>query len=298
MDIGIVHPDHPGRYVLAVECDGAAYHSAKAARDRDRLREQILTGLGWRIHRIWGLSWYRDRLTQETRLREAIEASLVADPAAPPDASVPREPTHDIQVTADSLDPQALPEWAEPFAPPEAVKVSARWSGPTGILDPGAMPELIAYIQKVVTGNTPIHTDLLGERIREDWRVRRAGSKIKTAIDGALARFIRRNPSFSLGGGFIRDMDRPLERVRVGADDGVVRSITQVPPEELDFAVRGAVRDAHEIGVDEVKQYVKALFGWSRLGSDIDSAIDDSVARLVAGGRIQRDGSASLKSNG
>ncbi|MBX7133664.1 MAG: DUF3320 domain-containing protein [Fimbriimonadaceae bacterium] len=296
LDIGVVHPDHPGRYILAVECDGAAYHSAKAARDRDRLREQVLTGLGWRIHRIWGLSWYRDRLTQETRLREAIEASLQEEPTATPSSAGRREPAHDIHVTTESVDHLALPDWAEPFVPPAPVKVSGRLSGPSGILSPEALPELVTYVQKVVTGNTPLHTDLLAERIREDWKVRRTGSKIRAAVDSALALFIRRNPNFSLGGGFIRDMERPLERARVGAEDGVVRTITQVPPEELDFAVRGAVREAHEIGVDEAKQYVKALFGWSRLGPDIDSAIDESVARLVAGGRIQREGSDILKS--
>ena len=59
IDIGVHHPDHPGVYVLGVECDGLMYHSSQAARDRDRLREQVLRGLDWRLHRIWGTAWYR-----------------------------------------------------------------------------------------------------------------------------------------------------------------------------------------------------------------------------------------------
>ena len=39
LDLAVVDPDHPGRYLLGIECDGAAYHSALSARDRDRLRQ-------------------------------------------------------------------------------------------------------------------------------------------------------------------------------------------------------------------------------------------------------------------
>ncbi|HEY1013903.1 MAG TPA: DUF4011 domain-containing protein, partial [Herpetosiphonaceae bacterium] len=51
IDIAVRDPDAPGRYVLAIECDGASYHSAQSARDRDRLRQSVLEGLGWRFHR-------------------------------------------------------------------------------------------------------------------------------------------------------------------------------------------------------------------------------------------------------
>ncbi len=47
--------------MLAVECDGATYHSSKSARDRDRIRQSVLEGLGWRFHRIWSTDWYRNR---------------------------------------------------------------------------------------------------------------------------------------------------------------------------------------------------------------------------------------------
>ncbi|MEY9548414.1 hypothetical protein ABIF67_002479 [Bradyrhizobium japonicum] len=49
VDLGVVHPDFPGRYLAGVECDGATYHRSATARDRDRLREMVLNGLGWKI---------------------------------------------------------------------------------------------------------------------------------------------------------------------------------------------------------------------------------------------------------
>ncbi len=70
IDIGIRHPDLPGRFILGVECDGATYHSAKATRDRDRLRQAVLERLGWQIHRVWSTDWFRDPNAEfETLLR-------------------------------------------------------------------------------------------------------------------------------------------------------------------------------------------------------------------------------------
>jgi len=73
IDIGIVHPDKPGSYVLGVECDGTTYHSSKSARYRDRLRQDVLEGLNWRIHRVWSTDWYRDPEREFGRLVQTIE---------------------------------------------------------------------------------------------------------------------------------------------------------------------------------------------------------------------------------
>ncbi|MGM0542868.1 MAG: DUF4011 domain-containing anti-phage protein Hhe [Pseudomonadota bacterium] len=58
IDIAVKDPGKPGRYLMGIECDGATYHSAKSARDRDRLRQEVLERLGWRIRRIWSTDWF------------------------------------------------------------------------------------------------------------------------------------------------------------------------------------------------------------------------------------------------
>ncbi len=72
IDLGIRHPDRPGSYILAVECDGATYHSALWARERDRLRQDVLEHLGWRFHRIWITDWFYNRHFEIERLRTAL----------------------------------------------------------------------------------------------------------------------------------------------------------------------------------------------------------------------------------
>jgi very-short-patch-repair endonuclease len=76
IDIGVRHPNWPYGYVLGVECDGAAYHSAKSARDRDRLRQEVLEGLGWRLHRIWSTDWFNHPRRESEKLRAVIASRV------------------------------------------------------------------------------------------------------------------------------------------------------------------------------------------------------------------------------
>ena len=68
IDLGVVDPQTPGRYLLGVECDGATYHRAATARDRDKLRQLILEGLGWKLHRIWSTDWWHDADAETSKL--------------------------------------------------------------------------------------------------------------------------------------------------------------------------------------------------------------------------------------
>jgi len=76
IDFVAKHPQRPGRLVLAVECDGASYHSAYTARDRDRLRQQHLEALGWRFHRIWSTDWFMRRDQEIDRAVAAYKAAV------------------------------------------------------------------------------------------------------------------------------------------------------------------------------------------------------------------------------
>jgi very-short-patch-repair endonuclease len=76
IDIGIVDPDAPGRYLAGVECDGATYHRSATARDRDKLREHILRKLGWHIIRIWSTDWWIDAAGALDKVHSRLENLL------------------------------------------------------------------------------------------------------------------------------------------------------------------------------------------------------------------------------
>ena len=77
IDMAVYHPEYNGRFVIGIECDGASYHSARTARERDRLRQTILEDMGWKFYRIWSTDWIKDPEYEKNRLVEAIERAVL-----------------------------------------------------------------------------------------------------------------------------------------------------------------------------------------------------------------------------
>ncbi|WP_030543460.1 DUF3320 domain-containing protein [Streptomyces albus] len=129
IDIGVRHPELPGSYALGIECDGAMYHSSRTARDRDRLREQVLAGLGWRLHRIWGTDWYRGREAAEQRLREAVEQAVKQGPLSATATAAAAAPTAAAVLSGTAAaDPATAAAAAPAVAPPDTAAGSTAGS--------------------------------------------------------------------------------------------------------------------------------------------------------------------------
>ncbi len=76
VDVGVVDPDDASSFVIGVECDGATYHSSRSARDRDRLRQEVLENMGWAIERVWSTDWFRDPERELARVVDVINSQI------------------------------------------------------------------------------------------------------------------------------------------------------------------------------------------------------------------------------
>jgi very-short-patch-repair endonuclease len=72
IDLAVVHPDEPSKYILAIECDGATFHSAKSTRERDVMRQEFLESRGWAVERIWSRNWWKNPDRELERIRQKI----------------------------------------------------------------------------------------------------------------------------------------------------------------------------------------------------------------------------------
>jgi hypothetical protein len=120
VDLGIVHPDRPGAYLAGVECDGAMYHSSTYARERDKIRQAVLEGLGWTLFRVWSTDWWINQASALEDLDRALRAHLEADRAKPDEPGEDEEPgsafeEDDIPVERQSDEPG--PGSEKPSAP-------------------------------------------------------------------------------------------------------------------------------------------------------------------------------------
>ncbi len=73
IDIGVIHPGDPNKYILGIECDGATFHSAKSVRERDVMRQRFLEHRGWHIHRVWSKNWWLNPDSEISKIKDKIE---------------------------------------------------------------------------------------------------------------------------------------------------------------------------------------------------------------------------------
>ncbi len=281
VDMAVRHPQRPGHFALGIECDGAMYHSSRVARDRDRLREQVLAGLGWQLHRIWGPSWYRDRSGEQRRLKEAIELAILAVPAQR-STPVDHRPSA-VVVDFEDLVLDTPPAWAEPYV--AAVLPAGHAPDPT---EPEAAGELRRLILQTVTEEAPIVEDLVARRVIGAWGSM-LSEKRRTVIRRALDGLVRNGTIVRHGNAFCLPNQRTdLVRVPHEADERSDREIKHVPDIELAEAVARLVSEARVVTEEEAQQKAARLFGWRRNGPAIQAALNRVVEHLHADGRIER----------
>ena len=115
IDLAVVNPEARGRYAIGIECDGATYHSSRVARERDRLRQQVLESRGWKLHRIWSTEWYFQREQACEKLLAAVESALAAPVATEP-APVKPTPAPPVQTEVPAQPPEERQQKTKPAA--------------------------------------------------------------------------------------------------------------------------------------------------------------------------------------
>jgi transcription elongation GreA/GreB family factor/very-short-patch-repair endonuclease len=284
VDIGVRRKGDSSRFILGVECDGAMYHSSRVARDRDRLRQQVLAGLGWKLHRVWSPAWYRSRASEEERLRLALKEAD-AEPPTIPVREVEDQPPQEIGKV--DLEPEGPPSWTTPYQI-AAPRQPARWME---MHLPEAGQEIQRMVLEVVAVESPVAIELALTRIREAWGVGRAGARIDQNFRAQLQR-LQRAGRVQLAGEFIWPADRSPDLVRVPSEGRpeTERRVGHVPPQELDLALAHFAAEATASAEDDLTEAVARLFGWRRRGPDIGPALAASVERLIAAGKLEHRG--------
>lgn len=174
IDFAACHPAAPGKYVLAIECDGATYHSSYTARDRDRLRQQQLERLGWTFHRIWSTDWFLRRDEEIDRAVQAFQRAVQKSDGNG-EASVESR-----RVKAPSpADTQNITATRGSEKPPIPVRNSI------DEYSPGEMRELLRWVKSDGKLRT---NDELADEMFEALPFSRRGSRIEAALRKAIDR--------------------------------------------------------------------------------------------------------------
>ena len=299
IDIGVVDPRAPGRYLAGIECDGRTYHSGATARDRDRLRQYILEGLGWTIYRIWSSDWWRDPGGEIETITARLQALLEIDSEAPLDVPETND-TPNIEAFDAGITPQG---GAELFAhaPPDSAEspLETRIYRPAILsrcdsaefYEDRAAREIQEQLRWVVASEGPLSEAVLFRRVARAWGLERTGSRIVERLQALIPRttfstqerdtifYWPTAPSDSWSA--FRVADRT---------EGSRRHIDDVCKEEISALIQHVLDQVGASTRQDVARALCKLLGMARTPAEAQARAIDIMDSLIVSGTIVASG--------
>ena len=284
VDMAVADPDKPGRFLLGIEGDGAQYRASRSARDRDRLRRQVLETHGWILHRLWSADWYLRPKEELRRLEAAIAAARAewkerdASGFADEPETAPAPPARPAEILA----PAVL---VAPNAYEEAGFAVNRRLEPTDL----PLAQMAEMVTKVVAAEGPVHGDEVAMRLRQLWDLPRTGPKFKAAVQRGLDQAVKAGDI--QGGPFYRLPDQAVRvRDRSGVASPSLRKPDMLPPDEIDLALTTAVTENFGATPAELVTAVARQLGFTTTGAPLRAVLEARIRALLDAGRLVAKG--------
>lgn len=290
IDLAVADPERPGRYLLGIECDGASYHSARSARDRDRLRQAVLEDHGWIIHRIWSTDWFQRPEEQLERTLRAIEAAKTqldsqlevahaSNRAIPVQiVTIEREDVTQIGLTDSDGTSSAVRTYVE--AEPARPGTYDLHETPLGV-----MAELVAHVVQV---ESPVHVDEVATRLRMAWGLQRTGARIEAAVHQgvqraqAMGRIERQGEFLSAPGAALTLRDRSDTR------STGLRKPELIPPAEIAAGISDVISENFGATAEEIVTTISRQLGFKATSAMLRKTIESTLDCLIASGALAR----------
>ena len=286
IDVGVRHPDRPGQYILAVECDGAAYHSALSARERDRQRQDVLEGLGWTFHRIWSTDWFHRRAQEVERLKIALEDAYrrvivgIRIPGAN-DENGTQQAVLAGSGEAVKVRPEYIASELSKIIAPAYEKADFTVST---FLEPHEIPlrELVKIVQRIVKIEGPVHVDEVARRLATVLGKKRTGARISAAVRQALrdtraSHHGEEHLQFSGDFWFTVAQSKNVPVRDRSGESGPTLQAAALPPMEVRSAATMLEKECGQMDRPEMVREIGRLLGFKRIGVDLRRAINSAL---------------------
>ena len=291
IDLAVYDPNKPGAFLLGIECDGPEYNRARTARDRDRLRQQVLEGLGWNVYRVWSVEWFAHPAEEKARLMKVVEAAQkgesVTIDVTKEEADQLREKRLEELKTVRREATSAKLTGAASQPAYEKSKVKIRLSKKELIEQSSA--KLAKWIYEIVQTEAPVYRDVAYARFLEA-AGKRTGSRNAESFEKGLAEAISQQ-EVRRDGDVLFDVKSSIvvvrDRRKLSTEE---RKFEWVADVELDEAIVIAVSQSFGIEKEDISIAASRLMGFDRTLEAMRERTDSRVNMLLDSGRlVERD---------
>lgn len=179
IDMAVKHPTISGQYVLGIECDGASYHSARTARDRDRLRQDVLEKMGWTIYRIWSTDWIKDPIAEGNRLVEKVEHAIANYGVKEPEKETEKTETEEFVSIEEKV--ETLDDIANPYGFQQEAEVSF-----SDLPRPNGYLISTHCVMRIINTLYPVHYDVICQHMAPLYGNMKVTVTIKRRVNNVL----------------------------------------------------------------------------------------------------------------
>jgi len=277
IDLGVIDLANPGCFILGVECDGRTYHSAFTARERDRIRQDVLQSLGWRIHRIWSPDWFYRKKNEIDRLRTVLEEAskssfCIKNRDLPPNIEIlyQRNKTEDFKsVTKEIIEYKCF----------RYRRLYSAYEFNLG--DSGFRRH--EMLKEIVKQEGPIHIELAKKRLIAVWGIGRIGPIIDETLDKTIKNCIRENLIYKKGNFLWDYYCTNVACVKIPDQDNpdTFRDPEFICEEEIQLAIVLIVK--RSVGIEKESLFIETarLFGWKKNNERVENIISKAFNSLV-----------------
>lgn len=309
IDLGIVDPEQSHKYRVGIICDGKSYKQTKTVRDREIVQNGVLKALGWNICRIWTMDWWEKPDEVIASIQKAMENNKSTENI--PSTSQKGEkkeiekecltrnvtkfekdflkhttPTDISQTTPDNTDVNIRSEEASKEEYLEAKLTPGKYSSDK-FLSPQSASILTSQVRKIIEYEAPISKTLLSKKVLSEWGINRIVQRAEFPL--AIA-FDELNLYRTFHGEIVifwksEEQYRTYSAYRPNSK----RDAADLPPEEVANAIRQMVRDCISLPLSDLIKGCAKLFGFTRMGTKIEAAIQRGLQEALKQGFIKTD---------
>lgn len=270
IDLAIKHPKVSGVYVLGVECDGATYHSSRTARERDRLRQDVLEMMGWKFYRIWSTDWIKDTVGEKHRLLTAVENAIASFRPEIFESSSTNKSVKKVEEVTDFI---AMENKIVESEFGYGFKEYTTYN-PNGRIAEYDMQSLARYVIKTVEIEQPVHFDVVCQRLCGLLGRQKGTSVVQNAITRAMH---YTDKQIATRNNFLYLLKFPTAYdVRLAGS----RQIQYIAIDELAKGMLKVMDNNIGLTKDELLHETSRAFGFNRIGANITERMEQVLLFL------------------
>ncbi len=299
IDIGVVNPENPSEYLLAILTDGENYKSAKTAKDREVVRMEVLRLLGWNIYKLWSPDWWDDSqkvlqnilisIKEAQKPKEKIQGVGESESQAEKGTEPKREQFAEIKlqgITQHVIEPtQRYREYKVCSLPLSSLKSS------DDLFESHRQQKIFNQIYLVMNAEAPISQILLSKRILGAWGITRLGVRLNDYLEN---QYTYLGLKYTVQNGLLfywlqEQAPEAYKTFRIPMNEAHKRNAEDLPKEEVAAGLIEILTNQISLPEDDLVKETARLFGYARIGANVEQAMRLGIEYAIKGNMILKN---------